>query len=108
MQEWVFRQVRSVPRPRTIHREISLSKGVLARYAGTYQFQHYTLKMVPEGTHLLVEFENGSTLPVFPESETKFFSKPWPIQFEFTKNDNGGFTVLRRHADGREESGEKK
>jgi len=30
--------------------------------------------MVPEGNHLLVEFDNGGTLPVFPESETKFFS----------------------------------
>jgi CubicO group peptidase (beta-lactamase class C family) len=92
----------------SVHREISLSKEVLARYAGTYQFQHHTLKMVPEGNHLLVEFDNGSTLPVFPESETKFFSKPWPIQFEFSKNDNGEFTILTRHEDGKEESGAKK
>jgi CubicO group peptidase (beta-lactamase class C family) len=92
----------------SVHRAISLSKEVLARYAGTYQFQHYTLKMMPEGNHLLVEFDNGSTLPVFPESETKFFSKPWPIQFEFSKNDNGEFTILRRHEDGKEESGAKK
>ena len=93
----------------SVHREISLSsKEVLARYAGTYRFQHYTLKMVPEGNHLLVEFDNGGTLPVFPESETKFFSKPWPIQFEFSKNDNGEFTILTRHEDGKEESGAKK
>jgi len=92
----------------SVHGEIPLSKEVLARYAGTYQFPHYTLKMVPEGNHLLVEFDNGGTLPVFPESETKFFSKPWPIQFEFSKNANGEFTVLRRHEDGKEESGAKK
>jgi CubicO group peptidase (beta-lactamase class C family) len=92
----------------SVHREISLSKEVLTRYAGTYQFQHDTLKMVPEGNHLLVEFENGGTLPVFPESETKFFSKPWPIQFEFSKNDNGEFTILTRHDDGKEEQGTKK
>ena len=92
----------------SVHREISLSKEVLGRYAGTYQFQQYTLKMVPEGNHLRVEFDNGGTLPVFPESETKFFSKPWPIQFEFSKNDNGEFNILRRHDDGKEESGAKK
>jgi hypothetical protein len=78
----------AAPTP-SIHREISLSKEVLARYAGTYQFQHYSLKMVPEGNHLLVEFDNDGTLPVFPESETKFFSKPWPQQFEFSKNEKG-------------------
>ena len=64
--------------------------------------------MVPEGNHLLVEFDNGATLPVFPESETKFFSKPWPEQFEFLKNDQGEFTVLARHRNGKDEKGAKK
>jgi CubicO group peptidase (beta-lactamase class C family) len=91
-----------------VQREIPLSMEVLARYAGTYQFPHYSLKMVPEGNHLLVEFDNGGTLPVFPESETKFFSKPWPIQFEFSKNGNGEFTILKRHQGGRDENGVKK
>ena len=91
-----------------VHREIPLSKEVLARYAGTYQFPDYSLKMVPEGSHLLVEFDNGGTLPVFPESDTKFFSKPWPEQFEFSKNDKGAFTVLTRHEGDKEENGEKK
>jgi CubicO group peptidase (beta-lactamase class C family) len=92
----------------SIHREISLTKEVLARYAGTYQFPHYALKMVPEGNHLLVEFDNGGTLPVFPESETKFFSKPWPIQFEFSKNEDGKFTILKRYDESKEETGAKK
>jgi len=90
-----------------VHKEIPLSKGVLARYAGRYQFPHYSLKMVPEGNHLLVEFENGGTLPVFPESETKFFSKPWPTRFEFSQNGNGEFTILTRHQGEREEKGTK-
>jgi hypothetical protein len=38
----------------SVHREIPLSKEVLARYEGTYQFRDYSLKMVPEGNHLLV------------------------------------------------------
>jgi CubicO group peptidase (beta-lactamase class C family) len=91
----------------SIHKEIPLSNGVLARYAGTYQFPRYTLKMVPEGNHLLVEFHNGSTLPVFPESETKFFSKAWPTRFEFSQNGNGEFTVLRRYEGDKEEQGTK-
>ena len=91
----------------SVHKEISLSKEVLTRYAGTYHFPHYSLKMVPEGNHLLVEFDNGGTLAVFPESDTKFFSKPWPTQFEFSKNEHGEFTILRRHQEGKEEIGAK-
>jgi CubicO group peptidase (beta-lactamase class C family) len=92
----------------SVHKEISLPKQVLSRYAGTYQFPHYSLKMVPEGNHLLVEFDNGGTLTVFPESETKFFSKPWPTRFEFTKDDHGKFTVLKRFEGDSEENGAKK
>jgi CubicO group peptidase (beta-lactamase class C family) len=98
----------NTPPTPTIHKEILLSKEVLARYGGTYQFPHYTLQMVPEGNHLLVEFDNGGTLPVFPESETTFFSKPWPTRFEFSKNDRGEFTVLKRFDGNNEENGTKK
>jgi hypothetical protein len=99
---------RETPPIPSVHKEISLSKEVLTRYAWTYQFPHYGLKMVPEGNHLLVEFDNGGTLAVFPESDTKFFAKPWPTQFEFSKNEQGEFTVLRRYQDGGEEIGAKK
>jgi CubicO group peptidase (beta-lactamase class C family) len=92
----------------SIHKEISLSKEVLARYAGTYQFPNYSLKIMPEGDHLLVVFDKGETLPLFSESETKFFSKPWPIQFEFSKNEHGEFTILKRHQGDRDETGTKK
>lgn len=92
----------------SIHKEILLPKEVLARYAGTYQFPHYSLQIVPEGNHLLVEFDNGGALPVFPESETKFFSKPWPTRFEFSKNDHGEFTVLKRFEGDKEENGARK
>jgi CubicO group peptidase (beta-lactamase class C family) len=92
----------------SVHREISLSKEVLTRYAGTYQFSNYSLRMSPEGNHLLVIFDNGQTLPVFPESDTKFFSKRWPTQFEFSKNEHGEFTILTQHDGGHDETGAKK
>jgi len=92
----------------SVHKEIVLPKQILSRYAGTYKFPDYSLKMVPEGNHLLVEFDDGSTLPVFPESETKFFSKPWPTRFEFSKNDRGEFTVLKQFDGDKEENGVKK
>ena len=88
--------------------DLSLSKEVLARYAGTYQFSDDSLEVLPEGNHLLFKFDNGSDLPVFPESETRFFSKPWPIEFEFSKNDSSGPPVLIRHQNGKDEKGTKK
>ena len=100
--------LRETPPAPSIHKEISLPKEVLARYAGKYQFSNYSLQMVPEGNHLLVKFENGGTLPVFPESETKFFSKPWPTRFEFSKDGQGEFTVLKRFEGDKEENGAKK
>ena len=68
----------------SLHKEITLSKEILARYLGTYQFPHYSLKIVPEDKHLLAEFADGVTFPIFAESETKFFAKLWPVQFEFS------------------------
>jgi CubicO group peptidase (beta-lactamase class C family) len=97
----------TVPPP-SVQKEIPLPKEVLARYAGAYNFPDYSLEMVPEGNHLLVKFDDGGTLPVFPESEAKFFSKPWPIEFEFSKSDNGEFPVLIRHQNGKDEKGTKK
>jgi hypothetical protein len=57
---------------------------------------------------LLVEFDNGGTLHSFSESETEFFSKPWPTRFEFSKNDHGEFTLLKRFEGDKEENGAKK
>jgi CubicO group peptidase (beta-lactamase class C family) len=91
----------------SIHKEIPLSNGILARYAGTYRFPGYSLTMVPEGNHLLVKFDNGGALPVFPESETKFFSKPWPTRFQFSQNGSGEFIFLTRYDGEKEEKGTK-
>ena len=92
----------------SVHREISLPREVLARYAGTYQFPRFTLQMEPERNHLLVKYDNGGTLVVFPESETRFFSKPWPIEFEFSTNDKGEFSVLTQRRFGKLQNGVKK
>ena len=97
-----------IPPTPSVHKEISLANEVLARYAGTYQFPHFTLEMMPEHDHLLVKYDNGATLAVFPESETKFFAKPWPVEFEFSKNEKGEFSVLTQHRFGKTQNGMKK
>ena len=92
----------------SIHKEITLSKEILARYLGTYQFPDYNLKIMPEGKHLLVEFANGGTFAIFAESETKFFARSWPVQFEFSTDDHGQWTVVTRHQNDKVEKGFKK
>lgn len=98
---------REAPPIPSVHKQIPLSNGGLARHAGTYQSRQYSLKMVPENSHRLVEFDDGSMLPVFPESETKFFCKSWPTRFEFSPNGNGEFTSLTQYEGDKEEQGTK-
>lgn len=99
---------RETPPTPSVHKGISLPAGILSRYAGTYQFPHFSLEMAPEHNHLLVKYDNGSTLAVFPESETKFFAKPWPVEYEFSKNAKGEFSVLTQRRFGKTQDGVKK
>jgi CubicO group peptidase (beta-lactamase class C family) len=92
----------------SIHKEISLSKQIMARYLGTYQFANYSVKITPEANHLRVESANGGTFAIFAESETRFFVKAWPLRFEFSTDDHGQWTILTRYQNNKEEKGFKK
>jgi len=56
----------------------------------------------------LAEFANGVTFPIFAESETKFIAKLWPVQFEFSTDDHGQWTVLTRYQGNKDKKGFKK
>ncbi len=79
-------------------KEIALPKEVLARYVGTYEFSDGHVAFTLEGSHLMAQF--GATFPLFAESETKFFSKGWDLQFEFSKNEKGEFAFVSEHLNG--------
>ncbi len=87
-------------------KEIALPKDVLARYVGTYEFPDDTLGITLEGSHLIAHF--GATFPLFAESETKFFSKGWDLQLEFSKNDKGEYTFVTKHENGEDMKGTRK
>jgi len=89
-------------------KEISLSKEVLASFAGTYQFDDSTVDMKVEGSHLVGNFDDGSRIVFFAESETKFFDKTWGIEMEFSKNDKGEVASVTQRQDGNEELGKRK
>ena len=80
-------------------KEISIPREVLARYAGTYEFPDGGVVFTLEGGHLMAQF--GATFPLFAESETKFFSKGWDLQFEFSKNEKGEFVFVTEYFNGK-------
>ena len=81
-------------------REIPVPREILARYVGTYAFSDGRVVFTLEGGHLMAQF--GATFPLFAQSETRFFSKGWDIQFEFSKNDKGEFAFVTEYMDGRD------
>jgi CubicO group peptidase (beta-lactamase class C family) len=87
-------------------KEILLPGEALARYVGTYQFSDGPEVFTLEGNHLMVGSETKN--PIFAMSETKFFSKAWDIQFEFSKNNKGEFAFVTEHINGEDAKGTRK
>jgi len=87
-------------------KEIALPKETLARYVGTYEFSDGNVAFTLDGSHLIAHF--GATFPLFAESETKFFSKGWDLQFEFSKNEKGEFAFVTEHFSGEDAKGTRK
>jgi len=64
--------------------------------------------MTLEGDQLMTQATNQPKVPIFAESETKFFLKVVDAQLEFVKNDKGEVTSLVLHQGGRDLKGMKK
>ncbi len=60
-----------------------------------------------EGGGLFVQPTGQSRLPVFAESETKFFLRAVNAQVSFTKDDSGAVTGMILHQGGRDQSARK-
>jgi len=91
--------------PPSLHREIAVPTRVLEKYVGTYQFSDGPTEIGIENGHLIARFTSGQTMVFFPEAETKFFTKAWDIQLEFSQNDKGEFKFLLWRQNGNEDRG---
>ena len=76
---------------------------ILRRYVGTYAMEsppgfknHITL----EADHLMTQVAGQSKVPLFAESETKFFLKVAEAEIEFVKNEQSEVTDLIIHQNG--------
>ena len=91
---------REMPAPRTsdkvsLRTETKVSPAILAKYVGTYELQPGVDNVVTlEGDQLMTQLTGQQKLPLFAESETKFFLRVVDAQVEFIKDQQGAVTHL--------------
>jgi CubicO group peptidase (beta-lactamase class C family) len=77
------------------HKEITLDSKILSRYVGAYRLdQGPDMLITLENNQLSSKLGNQQALPIFPESETKFFVKVVDAQIEFAP-DASQFTLYQ-------------
>jgi CubicO group peptidase (beta-lactamase class C family) len=82
-------------------KEVSVSPSILAQYVGTYEIRPgFDLVIALEGGQLVSQATGQKKMPLFAESEAKFFPKVIDAEIEFMKNDKGAVThlILRQGA----------
>lgn len=84
-------------------KEVTLAPQVLSQYVGTYEFPQMGRKMWIrlEGDRLSTQLSGQSRVPIFAESESKFFLKVVDAQIEFGKDKKGAYLLL--HQGGRDQ-----
>lgn len=79
-------------------KEIAVSPAILAQYTGTYELRPgFDLVITLEGDQLVSQATGQGKLPLFAESETRFFPKVLDATIEFLKDDKGAVTHLVLH-----------
>ncbi len=82
-------------------KEITLPAETLAKYVGTYEFTpEVKLAIRLSGGQLMAQLTGQGQIPIFPESETKFFLKIVDAQIDFMKDAGGAVTSVVLHQNG--------
>jgi len=82
---------------------------ILARYLGTYEIaKGFNLVVTLEQGQLMTQATGQEKVPIYAESETKFFPTVMPADIEFVKDDHGMVTQLILRQGGREMKAPKK
>jgi uncharacterized protein YneR len=80
------------------HKEIAVSPAILSQYVGTYELKPgFDMVITLENGQLITQATGQPKIPIFAESETKFFPKVMDAQIEFLKDDKGAVTHLMLH-----------
>jgi CubicO group peptidase (beta-lactamase class C family) len=89
--------------PATFREEVEVDPEVLADYVGVYRLAPaFLLTVTLESGRLMIQATGQPKLPVYPESETKFFYRVVDAQVTFRRDAEGKVTGLTLHQGGRE------
>ncbi len=84
-------------------KEIPLPVATLSKYVGTYELAPGANMMIRlAGDHLTTQLTGQAQIPIFAESETKFFLKVVDAQVEFFTDPSGAVTHAVMYQNGRE------
>jgi CubicO group peptidase (beta-lactamase class C family) len=79
-------------------KEIAVAPKILAQYTGTYELRPgFDMVITLEGGQLTSQATGQVKVPLFAESETKFFPKVVEAEIEFLKDGKGTVTHLMLH-----------
>ncbi|MGA7416131.1 MAG: DUF3471 domain-containing protein, partial [Bryobacteraceae bacterium] len=84
-------------------KEVTVSPKLLADYAGAYQLAPgVSMDITLEGSQLVSQMTRQGKVPIFAESDTKFFPKVVDAEIEFFQDDKGAVSYLVLHQGGRD------
>jgi CubicO group peptidase (beta-lactamase class C family) len=88
---------------RVVPKEITLSAATLKKYLGSYELEpSVNILITLEGNHLMSQLSNQDmgAVPLFAETDTRFFVKTFYAQIDFAENQNHVVTHLVLHQGG--------
>ena len=84
--------------------EIDVDPDVFDNYTGRYQVEPGEFVFFNRvGDKLMLEIPGQGEFQLFPESETKFFLKVVDAQLTFQKDENGVFSMVKKHQGGKDQ-----
>lgn len=92
-----------------VHAAVQVDPKILAQDVGSYELQKgFDLVVTLENGRLMTQATGQGKIPIYPESETKFFPTAMPAEIEFFKDDQGKVAYLILHQNGHEMKAPKK
>jgi CubicO group peptidase (beta-lactamase class C family) len=92
-----------------VRTEVKIDPATLQRYLGTYQFApNFSVTFTLDGDQLMEQATDQPKVPVFPESQTKFFLKVADTEVEFFTDDKGQVSYVIVHHEGQDDKGVRK
>jgi len=86
---------------REFPKTVDVDPKVLDGYVGDYQLApNFILSVTRDGTHMMTQATGQERIEIFPESQTKFFTKVMEASITFVADDQGRATSIILHQNG--------